>query len=118
MEAEPSTVFEPINKPCPIQVPNTDDDPNKPDPMKESPVVGDADTAVRNFDLNADVVAAENQEVGPTVTATENAAASVEPPPESKNEELLSEVDGMAIDPHQIAQFNSRIDEDEDYDEE
>ena len=118
METKLSPSFEPSNRPIPIQVPNVEDDPNKFDPMKESPVVGDGeDPTVHKFDLNAEV--AENLEMAQPAVATEDVvAAPVEPPPESKNEELVSEVDGMAIDPLQIAQFNSRIDEDEDYDEE
>lgn len=36
MEVEPSSSFEPSNKPSLIQVPNVDDDPNKIDPMMVS----------------------------------------------------------------------------------
>lgn len=115
--------------------------------MKENAVIPDeSDPAVRNFDLNADVI--ENEDTKAAVTAAQAATAaqasstaaqaaatasqaaataaptsSAGPTSEIKHEEYpgwsLSDVDKMAIDPLQLAHLSGRIDEDEeDYDEE
>lgn len=58
----------------------------------------------------------------PAPAAVDVRDSSAETATEAKHEEYpgwsLSEMDRMAIDPVQLAQLNSRIDEEEDYDEE
>lgn len=75
-------------------------------------------TPVHDFDLNLDLD--ENGETK-TVLASVPASSSTKPIPELKHEEVpgwsLADIEGMDIDPIQLANLNTRIDE-EDYDEE
>ncbi|PPR96169.1 hypothetical protein GOBAR_AA24498 [Gossypium barbadense] len=96
------------------------------EPVKENTAAEDANQAVRNFDLNAEVD--ENVDTKASATAAKVAApapppSTAEPTTEAKHEEYpgwsLSDMDKIAIDPLQLARLGGRLDEDEeDYDEE
>lgn len=86
---------------------------------KEIIKTSDGSNDLQTFDLNSGTDdGAEKNDATATVPLISSAA-----PADTKGEEYpgwsLSEMDGMAIDPLQIAQLNSRLDdEEEDYDEE
>lgn len=108
--------------------------------LKEDMIVSDgANASERNFDLNADVNDNEDTKAAgatattattatSTATATATATTVVDssssvPTTETNHEEYpgwsVSEMDKMAIDPLQLAQLGTRLDEEEeDYDEE
>ncbi|XWS08233.1 hypothetical protein CRYUN_Cryun41cG0062200 [Craigia yunnanensis] len=128
IEPEPSSTLQQSNKSLSTPGMMIDDGSESKELMKENTIGEDANQAVRNFDLNAEVdEKVDTKASAVAATAAESAAtaavAAAEPTTETKNEEYpgwsLSDMDKMAIDPLQLAQLGRRLDEDEeDYDEE